>query len=144
MKTALHTIASVSAICSAISMTPALCLRNATSMGWRLMSVSLSSIGLQLPGRLYTRGTECGIDAGQYCGHHGNQQGQQQQRYIETCKARNVFGKHPAHAVNTNARQQQSKHTATKTHDGRFHQKLRINRGTRRAQCTAHTNLIAS
>src|SRR5258708_34290461 len=84
MNSALQTMARVSAICSAMSIVPALCRRNAERMG--LICMIMSSVGFQLPGRLDLRGAPCGIEGGDQRGHDRDGQGEQDQHRIELGK----------------------------------------------------------
>src|ERR1700743_1811965 len=95
MNSALHTMASVRAICSAMRIVPALCRRSAERMG--LICMIMSSVGFQLPGRLDLCGAPCGIEGGDQRGHDRNDQGQQDEYRVEAGKAGNGPREHEAH-----------------------------------------------
>src|ERR1700754_1890883 len=110
MNSALHTMASVRAICSAMRIVPALCRRNAESMG--LTCMIMSSVGFQLPGRLDLCGAPCGIEGGDQRGHDRDDEGEQHQHRIEPGQTRDAFGEHQPPAEDAYPGEDQAEHTA--------------------------------
>src|SRR5574337_2174389 len=126
MKIALHTIARVSAICRAISTTPALWRRNAASMGCRFMSES--SLALQLPRRRDARGAERGIQRGQKTGEYRHGERGREQGNIQMRQIRDVSRQHQSYAGDADGGQAEAKHAAGQPDHPALGQELRVNR----------------
>src|SRR6185437_5889919 len=88
MNNALHTIASVNAICKAISTVPALWWRNAARMGWICMMAP--SVRPQVPGRLHVGSTPGRVERGDYRGDDRDRQRQRHQRQVHMRQPRDL------------------------------------------------------
>src|ERR1700677_1807181 len=122
MNSALHRIASVTAICTAMTTAPILFRRRDFKM--TASSMGCSSLGLELPGGLNMRRAPGGIQPGQGRGAHRQAQcdcniGRTEMR--EPCGARR---NDQAHAGETERREREAQEPAHETHDAGLHQAL--------------------
>src|SRR5690606_31290753 len=118
--TALHTIAQVTAICSAISAAAVLWRRRLERMGRMSMAVSTSGrspdlLGFQLDGGGDLHGAPCGQQAGEQAGDEREHEGQQQHRRVEV-RQLGVGGRLLAYRPQPERRQAQAQGAAGQAH----------------------------
>src|SRR5690348_4232535 len=137
MNKALQTIASVSAICSAISTVPARWRRSAARMGWICMG---TSIGFEMPSRLHLRGAPGGIKRRQYRREDCDRKGQCDQRHVHVRQPRDLRLEQQAHAGHPYGGQQQSQQATGQSDDAGLDQELQVDLATGRTECATHAD----